>query len=155
MAHGTQDSSLHGVASTEGLRVAGFPCEPVSLGGTTARSRRELAHADGSEEVDGERNPVLRIGETKCVRGRQEEEVEGQHAHERDGDRPAKTPQSGNGQHGEEVDHAEAEDRRDRAQGVDRPGHECDSHQAEESCSDAHRSLYKSTPGNIRARQRA
>ena len=62
----------------------------LDLGRLPPCVRRERAHAHGDDEVDGERDPVLRLGEMERMGWRQEEPVEGQHA-----DHETRRPRSG------------------------------------------------------------
>ena len=84
-----------------------------------ARTRREAADDDRGDEVDPEHDPVLGVAERKRVPRRQEEPVEREHAGDRDGNRVRKTPDDRHREHGEQVEHAEAEYRRDRPQPED------------------------------------
>jgi hypothetical protein len=77
---------------TPGLRLLGAP----------ARARGELAGDDGREKEDGQRDPVLQLGDVQGAERGEEEEVEAEHrqhrGHER---RPALHP-GGDEEHGEE-----------------------------------------------------
>jgi hypothetical protein len=97
----------------------------------------ERAHAHGRDEIHGERHPVLRVVQLKRVRRRKEEPVESEHAHDGHGHRVAESPEGGDRQHGEEVEHAEAEHRRHRLERVDAEADQCDRSEAED---DTHRS---------------
>ena len=79
------------------------------------RARGKPADDDSRDEVDGERDPVLRVVELERVRRRQEEPVEGEHARDRDRQRVGQPEEHGDRQDGEDVEDAEAEDRRESA----------------------------------------
>ena len=108
---------------------------PALLGLVRApsRSRGEPAHADRRHEVDGERDPVLRVREPS-VRRREEEPVEGEHADDRDRDRERQAPERRDGQHGEEVEDAEAQHGRDRLESPDVAPITRDRAEAEQRC---------------------
>ena len=86
------------------------------------RNGSELADDHGGHEVDGQRDPVLRVRERERVQRREEEEVEREHARDRHGERVGEPVEDGDGQHREQVEPAEAEDRGDLAEPVDRCG---------------------------------
>ncbi len=93
----------------------------LRLRGAAPGARGERADADRDDEVDGERDPVLRLGEMERVGRRQEQPVEGEHADDRDTTTANRSPQiAATGSDGEEVEHAETEHRRDRIERVDR-----------------------------------
>jgi hypothetical protein len=99
----------------------GLERAPLRFGLARARSRGERAHDERRHEVDSERDPVLSVTEPECVRGRQEEPVEREHARDRD-EEPVREPEEDRDrQHGEDVEHAQAEHGRERVEGEDRP----------------------------------
>ena len=104
-----------------GRRLVAASASARSASLVRRRARRQRADAHGRDEVDGERDPVLRVAQLEGVPRRQEEPVERQHADDRDRHRVTEAAERGDRQHREEVEHAETEDRRDRAQRVDAP----------------------------------
>jgi hypothetical protein len=94
----------------------------LSLARSPARLRGELAHDEADDQVDRKREPVLRLGQPEGVNRRQEEEVEGEHARNRDENRVCATPEDRHRQHREEIEHAEAQHRHRVAQKVDGGG---------------------------------
>ena len=62
-----------------------------------------------------------------------EEKVEREHADDRNANGIAKAEEGRRGEHREQVEHSEAEHRRDRSKRVDRSGHDCDRDEAQES----------------------
>ena len=64
----------------------------LGLGGAAAGARGQLADHDRVSEVDGEREPVLAVGERERVHRLEEEQVEREHARDRDGDRVGACP---------------------------------------------------------------
>ncbi len=52
----------------------------LGLRRSPSRTSRELADDDGRDEIDAQREPVLRVAQRERVHRRQEEEVEGEHA---------------------------------------------------------------------------
>ena len=82
----------------------------LRLDRSAAGAGRELADDDRRARVDGEREPVLAVRQRERVDRRQEEEVEGEHAADRNRQREREPPLDGHGQDGEDVEHAQAED---------------------------------------------
>ena len=116
MTDRVQHGGLNRIAAPQCLRIRGRDCE--------------LAHDNRGHEEDRERDPVLRLPQGERVQGRQEEEVEGEHAHERDADGIGEAVEDRHRQHREEVERPEAEDRRDLVQPVDRAAHDRHSREA-------------------------
>ncbi len=85
--------------------------EERRLGRPTARACRELADHHRGDDEHAEREPVAGVLQRERVRRRQEVEVEGEHARDGDGDRQREAPEDRDGQHGEEVEHGQAQDR--------------------------------------------
>ena len=96
----------------------------LGLGLAAARAGGEPADDDGSDEVDGERDPVLGVGEPEGVLRRQEEPVESEHARDGDRQRVGEAEEHGDGQDGEDVEDAEAEHRREGLEREDRASHD-------------------------------
>ena len=67
-------------ASIVGARQPGFCSDRLRLRGAPFGQLRQLAGRDGGDEKRGERDPILRVRDRQRVDGRQEEEVEAQHA---------------------------------------------------------------------------
>ena len=82
--------------------------------------RRELPTTIAVDDVDGEREPVAAIGERERVDRRKEEEVEREHARDGDRYRERAAPEDRDEEDGEDVEHAEAEDRHDVVDKLDR-----------------------------------
>ena len=99
-----------------------------------ASASRQPAHADRSDEVHGERDPVLGVGEAQRVRRWQEQPVEREHAHDRHRDRERQAPDRRHRQNGEEVENAETENRRHGLEGEDGRAGERDRAEAEQRC---------------------
>ena len=91
-----------------------------------ACARRERADDDRSDEVDGEREPICAVAQLQRVLRRQEEPVEREHARDRDRNGEAEAPCDRDRQHGEDVQHAEAEHGHVRVQRLDRAGDDDD-----------------------------
>jgi hypothetical protein len=91
----------------------GFVCPLFRLGGTFPRSSRQLADDYCRHEVNGERDPVFGVGELEGVLRRQEEPVEGEHAHKRGAERVWKAADDRDRQDREQVQDAEAQNRGD------------------------------------------
>ncbi len=90
----------------------------LRLGGAATRPRRELADDERRNGIDSQGEPVRRLLQRERMGRRQEEEVEREHARDRDRKRPADPPRHGDWQHGEHVEHAEGKRRRE---GLERP----------------------------------
>ena len=107
----------------------GLPLALLRVGGPAARPGGELADHHRRHGVDGQRKPVLRVAQRERVRRRQEEEVEREHAPGCDRQRPRDAPGDRHRQHREDVEHAEADRRRERLERPDeqrRHGNRCD-----------------------------
>ncbi len=115
-------------------RLARRPCgllaSLLDLLGALACARREGAHAHRRHEIDGERDPVLRVVKRERMRRREEQPVEHEHAHDRDGDREREPEEDGDGQDREHVEDAQTEDWSDRLEQEDRTAHERDGPEA-------------------------
>ncbi len=105
------------------------------LGGRGAPpgARRELADDDGGGEVDREREPVLAVRQRERVDRRQVEPVEGEHARHRDDERERQPVDHCDRQHGEDVEHAEAEHGDVRLEELDRRGDDRDGRRRSQS----------------------
>ena len=101
--------------------------------GPALRAGGQPADADRSDEVDGEDDPVLGVGEPKRVGRRQEEPVEDEHADDGDRHGVGQAPEGGHRQHREDVQAAEADDRSERVEDEDGTAHDCDGAEAEEA----------------------
>ena len=119
------------------LRQEGrFALALLRVRGPATRPRRELADDDGGDEIDGQRNPVLRVPERECVVRRQEEEVEGEHRRDGDEHRVRRAEDEGHRQHGEQVEDAQAESRGEAPQPEDRAGDDGDERRATQESGD-------------------
>jgi hypothetical protein len=114
-----------------------LPLSALGLGRAAARARGEVADDERRGQVDSERQPVRALGQAERVLGRQEEEVEGQHARDRDEDGIPPAPEDGDRQDGEDVQRAEAENRDAATEDEDPSGHENDRRDASQERSEA------------------
>ncbi len=105
---------------------------PLGYRRTTPRPSRELADHHRGDQIDGERHPTAGVAQGEGVHRRQEEEVEGQQACHRDRQRVGQSPRDGEGQDGEQIEHAQTEDRRKRPQRHHGPGGERHGEQTEQ-----------------------
>ena len=94
----------------------------VRLARAHARALGQGAGDQGGDEEDGERDPVLALGDREAARGRDVEEVERERAGQRGRRAEPAAPHRGDEQHGDEVDDAEGDDRRDLGERVDQRG---------------------------------
>ena len=94
-----------------------------------AVARRETPDDDGRDHVHGERQPVAAVRKRERVQRREEEEVEREHARDGDRDRNNRSPEDRYEQDGEDVEHAEAEDRHEVVEELDRHRHGSDGKQ--------------------------
>ena len=105
----------------------------LSVVGPALHAGGQPADADRSDEVDGEDDPVLGVGEPKRVHRRQEEPVEDEHADDGDRHGVGQAPEGRHRQHREDVQAAEADDRSERVEDEDGTAHDCDGAEAEEA----------------------
>ena len=130
VADGVEDRGLDRVGLAERLCFDGLARQPP-------RARCELTDDDADRQVDGERDPVLGLAERERVHRRQEEEVERQHRGDGDRNRVGEPVDDSDRDDGEHVEHAQADDRSDRAQRIDGAGYDSDSADAEHDPSTA------------------
>jgi hypothetical protein len=102
------------------------------LGGTPARSGRQVRDGDGDEQVGDQRHPVFGVGEAEGVERRQLEEVQRQHAEDRGTDCVRETPGHGDGDDRQQVDGAEGDGGCDPLEQLDDPGRGADGRQRQE-----------------------
>ncbi len=92
----------------------------LGLGSLSAGAGSQAADHDCRHHVDEQREPVAPVRESERVDRRQEEEVEGEHARDGDDHCVGGAPEQRDREHGEHVEHAEAERRDEVVEDRDR-----------------------------------
>jgi hypothetical protein len=138
VGHRAQKRRLEGVAAAQRLRLESLSGQALpllgqlaqggesrlGLLGAAARPAGELAHDDGRDDEDEEGEPVPVVLDRERVERRDEQEVEGDHAADRDGDGEDASPGDRDRDDREEVEHRQAEHRHVPLQELDRARHE-------------------------------
>ena len=100
----------------------GFTLALLRLGGSPAHAVGEQAHGDSDDDIGRERKPVRPVGERERVNRRQVEPVEREDARDRHRQRISHSPERRDDEHGDDVEHAEAEHRDEGLEQLDRQG---------------------------------
>jgi len=103
---GVVEAAVRDQAGGQLVEGAGLLLAPLRLDAPPLQRADQVAHHEGGEEVDGQREVVLPVADDQGVVGRQEEEVERQETGHR-GDRARPEPARGGGHdhHGQEGEH--------------------------------------------------